>query len=451
MRKIFFFILILLLSTTAFANSDTKNVDESPSALACYTDSDKCDSCTFISSESSESGILPIIIIIALLSGYAYLQQKKYLYPIIGSVLIVSIITSSLIFATPPEGDDCMMAQDSIASNAPQEDEDVFVDASTLNEFQEAGDEFSSSDNNEFEPAGDEFSDNNLDEFSADINEFSENTTSSKEAEKLAEKRKKHVTELLVILLALIIIRIFKHLPNFRKLRPLILLGFLIWLGFVRGGCPCMISSFQNLILGVFGVSVDWVTLLWFIGLIPATYLLGKLWCGWLCHLGALQEFLFSSNQIEALKTPKAQKILHWIQVSVFLILILQIALTRTNIFIHYDPFKVAFNLFSANTTGYVLLVILLISSLFVYRPFCRLFCPVGLVLSWVSALPGARKITQTEDCIDCISCSKACKSHFIHYSNKESTIEHKSCIACGECIDSCKKDALCFDGSIKK
>ena len=445
MQKILFLTFIILLSTSVFADLSANPVDGNPTTPTCYTESVKCDSCTFASSENAETGTLPIILVIALLSGYAYLQYKKPLYPIIGSVLIISIITSSLLLGNPTETDECILSQDSSAENVDQVAEDVFVDARELNEFQKDESDFPSSNLDEFQPTDDEFSDDNLDEFNTSLNEFSENRTTDSEAEKLSQKRKKHISELLIILIALIIIRIFKHLPRFRKLRPLFLLGFLIWLGFVRGGCPCMISSFQNLILGVFGADVDWVSLLWFVGLIPATYLLGKLWCGWLCHLGALQEFLFSSNQIEALKTPKAQKILHWIQVSVFLTLILQIAITRSNIFIHYDPFKVAFNLFSAHTTGYVLLVILLASSLFVYRPFCRLFCPVGLVLSWVTLLPGARKITQTEDCIDCISCSKACNSHSIHYANKTSTIDIKSCIACGECIDSCNKDALNF------
>lgn len=446
MHRLFFIITLLWVSIHVLADVRPVCAGVDSVVLGCATEIDKCSSCTFAVGDDAGTSTLPIILIVALLSGYAYLQSRKYVYPIIGGLFVVAILSSSFLLAKTTAQDD-LMVSDTCFAISPQHADDEFENtddfiAMESESFSDPSDEFQSFDDDFISADDDEFS-TGLDEFSSD--------DSVDEAERLAQKRKKHITELLIILLALVIIRLFKHLAWFRKLRPLFLLGFLIWLGFVRGGCPCMISSFHNLILGVFGVSIDWVTLLWFIGLIPVTYFFGKLWCGWLCHLGALQEFLFSSNQIEKLKTPQAQKVLHWIQVSVFVILVAQIAITRTNIFIHYDPFKVAFNLFSANITGYVLLVILLVSSLFVYRPFCRLLCPVGLVLSWVSVLKGARKITQTEDCIDCISCSKACKAHSIHYSNKESKIEHKACIACGECIDSCKKDALCFDGSIKK
>ena len=138
---------------------------------------------------------------------------------------------------------------------------------------------------------------------------------------------------------------------------------------------------------------VSWVSMLWFLGLLLLTYFFGKVWCGWLCHLGGLQDFLFKVTGWYFLSSQKSQRVLNYIQIGLLATLLVQLLITRSNIYVHYDPFKVAFNLISANTTGYILLVLLLLSSVLIYRPFCRMACPVGLILGWVTLIPGARKL----------------------------------------------------------
>ena len=217
----------------------------------------------------------------------------------------------------------------------------------------------------------------------------------------------------------------------------------MVYFGFYKGGCPCMISSFQNTILAILGKEITIISMLWFLGLIPLTYLFGKIWCGWLCHLGALQEFIFLPPKLKLLQTTNNQRMLRYMRGVFLIILLVQLMITRTNLFIHYDPLKVAFNLFSANITGYVLLVLLLVSSVLIYRPFCRAVCPVGLVLGWVALLPGAKRLTKDKSCIDCSSCSKPCKSHAMIYENKISSLQIQDCILCGDCMGSCKKGAI--------
>ena len=93
------------------------------------------------------------------------------------------------------------------------------------------------------------------------------------------------------------------------------------------------------------------------------------------------QEFEALAKRLNA----RVQKILKVVQISVFALWLIQLLATRTNLFCEIDPFKVAFNLFSANWIGYALLGILLISSVLIYKPFCRTICPVGLTLGLVS------------------------------------------------------------------
>lgn len=252
------------------------------------------------------------------------------------------------------------------------------------------------------------------------------------------DQNKSFLIQLLILALLLIFIGSTIQYRWMKLLRPFFLLVMLVWLGFSNGGCPCMISSFTNTVLVISGHSVDWIHLLWFLGLIPLTYFLGRIWCGWLCHLGALQEFIFKGNRFELFKSLKAQRIMRTIQIIVFVIWVLYVAISQTNFYCHYDPFKVAFNLFSSHHTGYILLGILLISSLFINRPFCRTICPVGFILGLISYIPFARRIRKSDNCIQCKKCTSVCPTHAITYNNKKSSINTIQCIACGECLDSC-------------
>ncbi|MDZ7724457.1 MAG: 4Fe-4S binding protein [candidate division KSB1 bacterium] len=227
-----------------------------------------------------------------------------------------------------------------------------------------------------------------------------------------------------------------------RTLRPLFLLGAVIFFGFLNGGCPCMISSFQNSVLAGLGETVRWYQPLWFLGLIPLTYVFGRVWCGWVCHLGAVQEFLYRAPGVKRFQSSRIQRSLKIAQIVLFAALVTQLIITRTNEFIHYDPFKVIFNLMAGNTISLVLLALLLITSLFIYRPFCRGACPVGLVLGWIGKLPGALRLAAGADCTACKACSRQCKMLAI---GVDIEMNCQECLMCGECLDHCRKGQYHF------
>ncbi|MDA3844852.1 MAG: 4Fe-4S binding protein [Candidatus Kapabacteria bacterium] len=236
---------------------------------------------------------------------------------------------------------------------------------------------------------------------------------------------------------------IFVRFAPTRKLRPVFLIASIVILGFYRGACPCPISSIQNVFLGILGEASPWQLMLWFLSLIPITYLLGKVWCGWICHLGALQEFIYLPNKIKAFSGERSQKIMRYLRRFFVLALLVQLIITRDNLYIHYDPFKVAFNLISANMTGWILLGLVLLTSLFIYRPFCKSFCPIGLVLGWIAKIPGASVLDENGSCKGCKSCSTACRHDAIVRVGKHSVIDNKDCIMCGDCMDSCANKGL--------
>ncbi len=259
---------------------------------------------------------------------------------------------------------------------------------------------------------------------------------------------KKDNTRLWWILSALIFTLIAGILVRYRytrNLRGFFLLSSIVILGFYQGGCPCPIMSLQQVIMAGLGETPDWTGMFWFLGLLPITYLFGKVWCGWICHLGALQEFIFLPGKVKILQSAKAQKVMRIIRMVLLLALIVQLLVTRTNLFKTIDPFKVAFNLHSANLTGWILLGIVLLASVFIYRPFCKTVCPIGLILGWISKIPGASVLAPQNSCTGCTVCESSCKIKAITHDEKISRLDNQECIACGDCVGNCRKGSMLF------
>lgn len=233
------------------------------------------------------------------------------------------------------------------------------------------------------------------------------------------------------------------RLKNARSLRGLFLAAGILFLGFYRGGCPCPISGLQNVQLNLMGESKSWLGAAWFLALIPVVYLFGRVWCGWVCHLGAFQEILYRPGRFKFLTSRKSQKILKVIRISLLVVLVAQVFITRSNLFKEIDPFKAAFNLYAANVVTWALLALLIISSVFVYRPFCRAVCPAGVVFSWIGHIRNAFRLRFSKDCNYCRRCAKICGTNAIAFDRDEISLRQEDCLACGRCIEECSKEAI--------
>ena len=265
------------------------------------------------------------------------------------------------------------------------------------------------------------------------------------------EKRRKNFLWVLGALLMTIIAGFLVRSKKLTALRGPMLLASLLVFGFYLGGCPCPIMSMQHGILFVLGEEVHWQQTVWFLALIPITYIFGKVWCGWVCHLGALQEFIFLPGRVKILQSRKAQNMMRYIRMALLIALIVQLVITHTNWYKEVDPFKVAFNLMSPHLTGWILLALLLISSVFIYRPFCKTICPIGLVLGWITKIPGASVLGIKGKCTGCVSCNRSCKINAITRDEKFSKLDNQECIACGECTHSCHEGVLQFTRKSKE
>ncbi len=74
-------------------------------------------------------------------------------------------------------------------------------------------------------------------------------------------------------------------------------------------------------------------------------------------------------------------------------------------------------------------------------RTYCNTICPVGTVLSFFSRFSLFRPVLEAEKCKNCSLCSRQCKAACIDYKNHR--IDYSRCVACMDCLDTCKHDAI--------
>ena len=74
-------------------------------------------------------------------------------------------------------------------------------------------------------------------------------------------------------------------------------------------------------------------------------------------------------------------------------------------------------------------------------RTWCNTICPVGSVLGLFSRFSVFAPVIDTEKCRNCGLCGKQCKSSCINM--KEHEIDYSRCVACMDCIETCKEGAI--------
>lgn len=95
-----------------------------------------------------------------------------------------------------------------------------------------------------------------------------------------------------------------------------------------------------------------------------------------------------------------------------------------------------------------VLLVVILVLSVIIYRPFCKYICPLGAVYSLFQPISVFRYRVDQELCTHCGACAKACKMQV----DPVKSPNHPECIRCGQCKKVCPTGALDYNvGKFRK
>jgi len=177
--------------------------------------------------------------------------------------------------------------------------------------------------------------------------------------------------------------------------------------------------------------------------------LANKFICSWGCQLGTLQDLIFRLNRnskdskglFGQVKIPFI--ISNSIRILFFSGLIVVSFIWAVDIIGPIDPFKI-FKPQVIGVAGGVFIGFILISSLFVYRPWCHFFCPFGLT-GWLAEKVSFFKIKVDYDkCISCQACSKACPSTVMDALLRQERVI-PDCFSCGTCIETCPVNAISF------
>lgn len=92
-------------------------------------------------------------------------------------------------------------------------------------------------------------------------------------------------------------------------------------------------------------------------------------------------------------------------------------------------------------TWKFLLLVFFLVGAVFIYRFFCRFFCPLGALYGLFNKFAIVGIKLDKPSCVDCGLCVKKCKMDIREVGDRE-------CINCGECISVCPTQAIRWKGS---
>ncbi len=180
----------------------------------------------------------------------------------------------------------------------------------------------------------------------------------------------------------------------------------LAWFGFVRQGCICPVGAVQNVAVAAWaGGGLPWSVAALFALPLLVALLYGRVFCAAVCPLGALQELFIVRPQ----RVPRAlDAVLRLAPLAVLSFGLVYAVNGAGYLVCRTDPFV---GLFRRSAPLPMLLVgmAVLLLGMVVARPYCRYFCPYGVLLEFCARLAWKRVEITGETCVNCRLCVGVC------------------------------------------
>lgn len=193
-----------------------------------------------------------------------------------------------------------------------------------------------------------------------------------------------------------------------------------------------------------------------FFGLsILSTLVLGRWFCGWACHVVALQDLcLWLLKRVGIRPRPLRSRLLAWVPALAALYMFAwplvwrlwsgdglgppRVELTRQDFWATFPPWPVALATFAV--CGFVIVYFL------GAKGFCTYACPYGALFGVADRFAVGR-IRVTDACEGCAHCTATCTSNVLVHEEVRTygMVVDPGCMKCMDCISVCPKNALYF------
>ena len=222
-----------------------------------------------------------------------------------------------------------------------------------------------------------------------------------------------------------------------------------------KGSCP--IGALQAVIGSPnYKFSYYVVGFLFFVGA-----LIGRGVCGYLCPFGLVQDLLHKIPFVKKIETFQWDKPLRKAKYLILLIFVILLPLFLVDIIGQGAPYfcklicpvgmleggipLVWMNTSMRGAVGFLyawkglILLLTILLSVIIYRPFCKYICPLGAIYSLFNSVSFFRYTLDHQKCIHCGRCKAVCEMQCDPVQN----CNDLECIRCGKCKNACPVDAI--------
>jgi polyferredoxin len=189
---------------------------------------------------------------------------------------------------------------------------------------------------------------------------------------------------------------------------------------------------------------------------VGATLIFGRVWCGWICPLGAILELFGKPGRL--LK----QQSWRYVKYGVLYVLILM-AIVGSMAFLWFDPITILIRgmagtlnpAIQETLSGFekpgriglvaaIPLLIVLGLNLIERRFWCRYICPLGALVGLFSKVSWFKRRVDKFGCVQCGECAQICTMGAIEEG--AFTSDPAECIVCMDCAVPCPQRAISFE-----
>lgn len=189
--------------------------------------------------------------------------------------------------------------------------------------------------------------------------------------------------------------------------------------------------------------------------------LLGRFVCGFLCPFGLIQELLHKIPFVKKIKTFRGDRPLRFLKYVILLVFVILLPLFAVDAAGTGSPWfckwicpagtleggipLVSTNPMLQSLVGFLcqwkigILVVTVLLSVILYRPFCKYICPLGAIYALFNKVSVYRYRVDGHKCTHCKKCEHTCP---MNISPVRET-NHPECVRCGKCKDTCPEGAI--------